>query len=100
MQFLKRNFFMFTFRMRQFFGLFISFSMLVAPLPLSAIAQEIAMNISEIEAHVIMENPDVSYIYLGKDRSNIADIINQLCPLDDNNNSALHKLYEHIENGF
>src|SRR5438132_12752602 len=84
----------------RFFSLIISFSLLIGPLPLSAIAQEIAMDISEVEADVIMQNPDMHYVYLGKDRSNIADIISQLSDWDEELNSPLHKLHNHINEGF
>lgn len=84
----------------RFLFLFVSVFLLAAPLPLSATAQEIAMNISEMEADIITQNSGESYVYLGRDRSNIADIIAQLCLLDEDLNSPLHKLNDHINNGF
>ena len=84
----------------RFFYLFLSFSLFIAPLPLSAIAQEITASISEMEADMLDQNPDTSYVYLGRNQSNIADLVWQLCDLDEDINSPLHKLHEHISNGF
>src|SRR5438477_7345859 len=90
----------FKIKFPRFFYLFLSFVLLIAPLPLSAVTEEIAMNISEMETDIIAQNPDTSYIYLGKDQSNIASIVSQLCNLDNDLSSPLHKLHEHINNGF
>ena len=91
---------MFKVKYLRSFYMLLSFALLVAPLPLSAIAEEIAVNISDMEAHIIEQNPDTTYIYLGKDKSNISDIVSQLCDFDEDCNSPLHKLHEHINNGF
>jgi hypothetical protein len=73
----------------RFFSFLLSFSLLIGPLPISAIAQEIGT-----------KNPDVMYIDLRKDYSNIADIISQVSSLDKKNDSILHQLNEHIQNGY
>ena len=72
----------------------------VLPLPLSAIAQEIAVDISQLEASALAQDLDASYDYLGKEVSNIAEIISQLSNLDEENNSPLYQLNAHIKNGF
>ena len=92
------------------YSLFLSFALLVAPLPLSAvakamadrsaIAQDITKNISEFEADIIAQNPRISYVYLGKELSDIAQVIAQLSDLDEQENSPLHELNAHIKNGF
>ena len=83
-----------------FFDLLFSFSLFVAVLPLSTTAQETVVSISEVEMNIIDQNPDMSYVYLGRDRSNIINFLSQLCAFDQNINSPLHKLCEHIRNGF
>src|SRR5579871_2847035 len=89
---------MYTIKISRFFYLLFSF-LLVASLPLSVIAQ-ITTSISEMEINIIDQNPDIAYLYLGRDRSNIADLVSQLCDLDENINSPLHTLHRHISNGF
>ena len=95
-----KRIYMFTMHCHRFFTLFISFSLLIAPLPLPAMAEEIAINISSAEADIITRNADELYIYLGKELSNIGEIITQLTDFDEDRNSPLHALREHIANGF
>ena len=89
-----------TIRFYQLFYLFLSFSLLMGPLPIVAMAEEIGQYISETEKDILAANPENSYIYLGKDQSKIADFISEVCSLDDDINSPLHKLNEHINNGY
>ena len=84
----------------RFLSLFISFSLLVGPLPLSAIAEAIAANLSDLEINNEIKKTDNSYVYLGKDVSNIAEIITRISNLDDQKNSPLAELKYHIEQGF
>src|SRR5579872_7504054 len=86
--------------LRRLCFLFISFSLLVAPLPLSAIAHEIAAGIAQFESSIITQNSDTVYVDLSEERSNIKAIISQLSNLDDTYDSPLHALREHIEKGF
>ncbi len=78
-----------------FVYLFLSFSLLVIPLPLSATAE----NLVEDPYIFQCDNAD-SYVYLGQDASNIATIIEEINNLDDNSFSLLRELNEHIKNGF
>ena len=84
----------------RFFSLLISVSSLTAPLQLSALAEEIITNISQLETQSITQNQDTSYVDLDKDLSNIAEIISQLSSLDEHDDSILHKLCKHIKYGF
>jgi len=61
--------------------------------------ESIAIPISQIEADIIMQDPNASYVYFGPERSKIKELISQLKDLDDNNNSPLHKLHEHVTRG-
>jgi hypothetical protein len=76
-----------------FISLGISFSLLIAPLPLSALAQPLSV----LEIEIINRNIDLSYVYLGEKLENI---VSQLSKLDDFHNSLLHDLNNHIKNGY
>src|SRR5438477_8405092 len=91
---------MFKMKFPRFFYLFLSFTLLIAPLPMVAIAAEVGEKISEMEIDIISQNPDINYIYLGSDESNIANVVSQLCKWDEDLDSPLHKLHNHINEGF
>ena len=84
----------------RFLALLLSFSLLVAPLPISAMSQLIAVPLSEIEVDIVSLHPDTSFVYCGKERSKLTDILSQIKELDENNNSPLQELCKHIESGF
>ncbi len=84
----------------RFFSLIISCALLVAPLPLSAIAQDIIENISASDIAIITRHSDESYIYLGKESSAIAQLISDISSLDNDNSSPIHRLQKHITDGF
>src|SRR5260221_13610657 len=77
---------------------FISLTLLLAPIPVSAIVQDVY--VSDIETELIMYQSDMSYIYLGKELSNITQLISELSILDYDKNSSLSQLYHHISQGF
>jgi len=91
---------MFDMQNFHFFSLLISFIVMVAPLPLSAIAQDRINVLSEAEKQSITDNHDDNYVYLGKEASDLFRVIASINNLDDNDNSILNELYKHIENGF
>ena len=76
--------------------LFLSISLFVIP----ATAEEIVINLSEFEADFISNNLDGSYVYLGKDLSNIIDVVSRISELDGDQNSPLWELKRHINEGF
>jgi hypothetical protein len=93
----------------QLSSLTISLALLAGPLPIvadeivSAVQQDsevVAVHLSEVELQEIYNNPKRSYIYVGKDASNIAGIIEELIKLDDNKDSLLWGLHKHIKRGF
>jgi hypothetical protein len=83
----------------RFFYLFLSFLLLISPLPLSAMIEKSTSTL-EIETHKTIINSDDSYVYLGSELSNIAHIIDRVSAWDDNKDSLLHALKNHIDNGF
>src|SRR5579862_7359692 len=58
------------------------------------------IHLSEVELQEIFSNPKRSYVYVGREVSNIADIIEEISKLEDNQNSAVWGLKNHINNGF
>src|SRR5579864_7970114 len=78
----------------------LSFFLFFAPLPVNAIANEMREDIAHFEEEVIAQNPDTLYVDLSEKRSNIKDIILQFSDLDDQKNSPLRALNEHIQQGF
>jgi len=85
-------------RFSRFFSLLLSMSLMVAPLPLSSMVEDIV--ISKFEADFINNNADGPYVYLGKELSGITRVVAQISDLDDNDNSLLHALNRHLSNGF
>jgi len=61
---------------------------------------EIDVYLSPIELQAIFNNPTRSYVYLGKEASNLVDIITEISKFDDNHDSAIHALVEHVDKGF
>src|SRR6266436_594455 len=47
----------------RFLSLFFSFSLLIGPLPLSAIIEDITISLSDWQANIVSNNPDESYVY-------------------------------------
>jgi hypothetical protein len=57
--------------------------------------------ITKEELSEILDNNDVSYLYLGKEFSKLYDVISRIYSLEDNNaHSVIAELKEHIELGF
>src|SRR5436190_23748112 len=52
--------------------------------------------ISKEELHEIVNNADVKYDYLGAE---LYDVIARICELEDNDNSIIMELRNHIEDG-
>lgn len=76
-------------------------ALLSVALPLSAEeAKNVEIHLSEIELQEIFNNPTRSYVYVGREISNIADVMEELGKLDDNPASLVHGLAEHIGKGF
>src|SRR3990172_9958561 len=82
----------------RFFYLFLSFSLLIAPLPLSAMVEKAASNL-EFQICKTVINDD-SYVYLGSELSNIAEIVDIVSAWDDDKKSMLHELKNYIDNDF
>ena len=82
-----------------FFSLFMSLALLILPLPLSAMAEDILLGIPSHDQNILMHHADESYIYLGQDLSGIGQLISEIASLDDNNNSPIAELKSHIDSG-
>ena len=51
--------------------------------------QEIQIHLSEVELQEIFSNPNRSYVYVGREISDIADVITEISKLEDNQNSPV-----------
>ena len=65
-----------------------------------AIIEGIQPNLSEFEITQINESPEITYLYLGQDASNIKRVMQKLSDFDTDPNSPLHQLKTHLEDGF
>lgn len=62
--------------------------------------QETKIYLSAVEVQEIFNNPDRSYVYLGKEVSVIPQVIAEISKLEDNQESLVWLLANHIEKGF
>jgi hypothetical protein len=69
------------------------------PIYLQAIGRD-EDDISPQEFHEMLENSDEKYVYLGKDFSDLYEVISRIHRLEDNEDSLLGDLQQHIDNGF
>ena len=56
--------------------------------------------LSAVEVQEIFDNPDRSYIYVGKDVSAIPQLIAEISKFDEDKDSLVWALEDHIEKGF
>ena len=82
------------------FSLFISLILLISPLPLSAMAEDVLLNMVEHDKNILINHDDELYIYLGKNMSNIARLIVEVGALDNNSHSPIVQLKHHIDKGY
>jgi endosialidase-like protein len=62
--------------------------------------QEVQIYLSELELQEIFKDPTRSYVYVGREISRIADLMTELSKLDNDQESLVHRLKNHIERGF
>ena len=62
--------------------------------------KEVQIHLSELELQEIFKDPTRSYVYVGREVSRIADLMTELSKLDDDQESLVHRLKNHIERGF
>src|SRR5579872_2477114 len=90
---------MFEVRCARFFYFLTVFALLIAPLPLAAMADDLVAYVDKDTLQYHAQDVDNPYVYLGKELSNIGDVITELASLDDNLHSPLTQLKNYIENG-
>ncbi len=78
---------------------FLTMSLLFVTSQLQSIERHQAY-ISKEELHEILDNADMHYVYLGKEFSNLYDVISRINRLENNADSVLAELKRHIEEGF
>lgn len=79
--------------------LFLSLALLTT-IGLSANDQEAQIYLSMIEVQEIFDNPHRSYVYVGKEASNMAEVIDEISKFEENQNSPIWGLKDHISKGF
>src|SRR5438445_1163304 len=62
--------------------------------------QESQIYLSEIELQEIFNNPNRSNVYIGREVSEIAEVIEEISKFDDNEDSFVVALANHIAKGF
>src|SRR5438477_9237802 len=81
-------------RLNSFFAFFLSFTLLISPLPITAMLEN---NVQELHKE---QTTQESYIHLTNEKYNIADFISTVSSLDADNESPVHALKKYISNGF
>src|SRR5581483_12328108 len=82
----------------QFCALFLSFLLLISPLPLTAIIETTMQYEAEMKQHEQMFD-DNSYVHLDKQPHSIAELVAAMCAIDDNEMSPFHELNHYIADG-
>jgi hypothetical protein len=62
--------------------------------------QDKQIYLSAVEVQEMFDNPTRSYVYVGRDVSNLADVIAEISKLEEDENSPVRALEEHIKKGF
>src|SRR5579872_1239725 len=83
----------------RFLSFLLSFSLMIAPLPLSAMIEYLVIPIADLQAELAIPETDRSYVYLGKELSNIGYVLSAISNLDKNHHSPLLQLKDYIEKG-
>jgi Chaperone of endosialidase len=97
--FLKKRDCMKNFRSITRYSLLLVLVLLSLPVCLQAIDRH-KDDISPEEFHEMLENSDAKYVYLGKESSDLYNVISRIHTLENNEDSLLRKLQKHIEDGF
>jgi hypothetical protein len=97
---LKKRIFMIKMRYFHFFSLFLLFLLATRSLQVSAQQENIRIDISNLADRIVIENSDELYIYLGKELSNIIDVVSHISELDRQPHSPLTTLKNYIDEGF
>ena len=80
-------------QIHSFFSFFLSFTLLISPLPITAMFDKAQEEYTDIAM-------DADYIQLNNDEYNIVHFIHELSLLDVDEQSPLHALKKYISNGF
>ena len=78
---------------------FLAASFLSLTFQLQAIDKDEAY-ISSTELHEVLENHTMQYVYLGKEFSDLYEVVSRISTLDDNDTSVISELQKYIEDGF
>jgi hypothetical protein len=94
----KKDLRMKNFRLINSYITFFAISFLLLPSHLHATDRQ--AYISQEELHEILDNTDMRYVHLGKEFSQLYEVISRINELEDNTESLLYELKRHIDDGF
>lgn len=87
------------FRISNFYGIALSMGLSLYVSQSHSI-QRNEVYISQEELHEVLDNPNQHYDYLGRELSDLYDVICRICALEDDPHSVIVELKNHIEDGF
>ena len=87
------------FRLANCYSHFLVISFLLLAFPLQS-DQRNEVYISKEELHEVLDNAHLNYVYLGKEFSDLYEVISRINALEENNDSVIGELKRHIEEGF
>src|SRR5438309_2328575 len=97
--FKKKGLSMKKFRLINYYITLLAVNFLLFPLLMQAVDGDTAY-ISSTELYEVLENNDAKYVYLGKEFSDLYDVVSRINKLEDNKESVIYNLQKHIEDGF
>src|SRR5260221_3725373 len=97
--FFKKRDGMKNFRFNRVYHVFLHIGFLFFSLQLQAIERDEAY-ISDMELRELLEDSGMKYVYLGKNLSNLYEVVSAISEFDENDSSILHELKRHIEEDF
>ncbi len=86
-------------RLNRVYHVFLYVGFLLCSLQVQAIGKDEAY-ISDNELRELLENSGIKYVYLGKDSSDLYEVVSAISALDENGESIIHELRKHLEEDF
>src|SRR5438309_1384253 len=87
------------FRLINCYTAFLTASFLLFSVLVQAVDRDTAY-ISSSELYEVLANSDMKYVYLGKEFSDLYEVVSRINRLEDNEDSVTSELQKHIEDGF
>jgi hypothetical protein len=81
-------------------ALLIALALLFPPSLLITSPRSVAQDISQEEMEIVANNGQDQYVYLGRDESSFYELMSEIAQVDENSDSLVHQVCEHIDSGF